>query len=165
MLAKYRLKCAPTKGARACRALDNFQFLRSSKPDWLVRSRFSCARALNFSFRLLERSHIRGFHPPHHECKAFNCYPCTRNREFSALRLFHRAADAEAPADRKRTRSRMLTSASWILFDYRISFNSFPISLYGCIHRHVFSSSFMRKFRVTAWQLMRDPKCFRGFAP
>lgn len=98
--AKYAREIPFGGGARRRKAreyvvLDDFQFLPRAR--WLVRSRFSRVRALNFSFRLLERSHIRGFHPPPPNARGpFNCYPCARNREFSSLHLFQRAADTKA---------------------------------------------------------------------
>lgn len=87
-------------------ALDDFQFLPSFTSSYvhsfvrsLARSRFSPSeRALNFSFHLLERSHIRGFHPLERR-GPFNCYPCYSHSRVFPIRLPPRAA--RKPADEK----------------------------------------------------------------
>lgn len=89
------------EGARERVALDDFQFLPSLKfirsfARPLARSRFSPnEKALNFSFHLLERSHIRGFHPLEQR-GPFNRYPCYSQSRVFPIRLPPRTARKSA---------------------------------------------------------------------
>lgn len=109
--------------ARERVALDDFQFLPSLKlvrsfvrllarsfaifprarELWIFRSTFLSARTYAASIPSSSEVHSAAT-------------PVTRNREFSRY-VFHRALRGNQP---KETRSRTLTSVSWILFDYRI---------------------------------------------